>query len=286
MTRSMPSRLLAPALVVAAALAAACSEAGTGVGGIAAVSFESLPSPGLVLGDTLRDAEGNVAPLRAEAFDVDGDPIPDAPIRWIALSRDSSDIRELDSLVVDSITGIATAPAVDDSSLYARRGASVRVLPQVNGLPGPVRQIALTLRPDSLVDSAVALFRPSRSDTSGARRSSDSVLARVLHDSASVGVKFLPVRAWRVHYALEYRGQPVSPQSRAIWMVDDSYRRTAVDTTDESGRASRRVRVHPDSLGIASGGQDSIHVIISVTWRGEPVAGSPRRVSIIVAPGT
>ena len=72
MNRRLLSRILAPAVVAGAVLAMACSEAGTGPGGIAAVSFDSLPSPGLVLGDTLRDALGNVAPLSAVAYDVDG----------------------------------------------------------------------------------------------------------------------------------------------------------------------------------------------------------------------
>lgn len=285
MTRRSPSRLLAPLVVAAAALAAACSEAGTGPGGIAAVSFDSLPSPGLVLGDTLRDAAGNVAPLTAHAFDVDGDEVSDAPIRWIALSRDTSADRDRDSLHVDSITGIATAPVENDSVLYARRNANVRVLPQVNGLPGPTRSIALTLRPDSLftADTALARLVPSPSDTAGAARSSLPLPARVLHDSARVGGTFLPVRAWRVSYALEFRGNAISPESRALWLVDDSFRRSAVDTTDGDGRVSRRVRVHPDSL-VAMGGTavDTIHVIISATWRGQPLAGSPGRLRLPV----
>lgn len=285
MTRRPFPRIAAPLLVVAAALAAACSEAGTGPGGIAAVSFDTLPSPGLVLGDTLRDAEGNVAPLRALAYDVDGNVVGDAPIRWIALSRDSSDDRALDSLQVDSITGIATAPVTGDSALYARRNATVRVLPQVNGLPGPARQIALTLRPDSLAvpDSALRPFLPLRNDTGGAARSSLPIGSRVLHDSASLGATFLPVRAWRVHYALEYRGQPVSAESRALWLVDDSFRRSAIDTTDGEGRAARRVRVHPDSLDIgATGGVDTVTVVITATWRGEPLRGAPARLKLPV----
>lgn len=284
MNRRPLSRIAAPLTIAAAALAAACSEAGTGPGGIAAVSFDTLPSPGLVLGDTLRDAEGNVAPLRAVAYDVDGNVVSDAPIRWIALSRDTSDERALDSLHVDSITGIATAP-VSDSALYARRNATVRVLPQVNGLPGPTRQIALTLRPDSLAvpDSALRPFLPLRNDTGGAARSSLPIGARVLHDSASTGATFLPVRAWRVHYSLEYRGQPVPAESRAIWLVDDSFRRSAVDTTDGEGRAARRVRVHPDSLDIgATGGTDTVTVVITATWLGEPLRGAPARLRLPV----
>jgi hypothetical protein len=284
MNRRPLSRIAAPLTIAVAALAAACSEAGTGPGGIAAVSFDTLPSPALVLGDTLRDAEGNVAPLRAVAYDVDGNVVSDAPIRWIALSRDTSDERALDSLHVDSITGIATAP-VSDSALYARRNATVRVLPQVNGLPGPVRQIALTLRPDSLAvpDSALRPFLPLRNDTGGAARSSLPIGARVLHDSASLGATFLPVRAWRVHYSLEYRGAPVPAESRAIWLVDDSFRRSAVDTTDGDGRAARRVRVHPDSLDIGSeGGTDTVTVLITATWLGEPLRGAPARLQLPV----
>ena len=286
MIRRSQSRLAPPFLVVAAAIIAACSEAGTGPGGIAAVSFDTLPSPGLVIGDTLRDADGNVATLTAHAFDVDGEEVVNAPIRWIALSRDSSSNRERDSLAVDSITGIVTAPFHSDSALYARRGATVRVLPQVHGLPGPVRQIALTLRPDllSVADSALRQFGPKLGDTSGTARSSPPIPARVLHDSALAGTTLLPVRAWRVSYALEYRGSVVSPDSRAIWLVDDSFRRSVVDTTDGQGLAGRRVRVVPDSLAITGTEVDTITVIISTTWRGQPVAGSPQRLKLPVRP--
>ena len=283
MNRRVLSRILAPAVLAGAALAGACSEAGTGPGGIAALSFDSLPSPGLVLGDTLRDALGNVAPLSAVAYDVDGDPVTDAPIRFIALSRDSSANRDRDSLVVDSVSGIASAPVANDSVLYARRNATVRVLPQVNGLPGPVRQIALTLRPDSLdaADSALTRFLPLRSDTSGAARSSLPLPVRVLHDSSDAGTIFLPVRAWRVTFALEYRGNVVPASSNALWLVDDSFRRSAIDTTDGEGRVSRRVRVHPDSLPTAgTPGADTVYVIMNATWRGDPLAGSPARLAL------
>lgn len=285
MTRRSLSRVAAPGVLVAAAIVAACSEAGTGPGGVAAVSFDTLPSPGIVIGDTLRDANGNVAALTAHAFDVDGDEVEDAPIRWIALSRDTSANRERDSLAVDSVTGIVTAPALTDSAMYARRGASVRVLPQVNGLPGPVRQLVLTLRPDWLAtaDSALGLFTAQRADTSGRQRSSEPIPARVLHDSAGVG-DTLPVRAWRVSYAVEYRGNVMPADSRAIWLVDDSFRRSATDTTDAEGRASRRVRVHPDSLGLSPGAIDTITVIISASWRGAPLAGSPQRLKLPVRP--
>ena len=106
----------------------------------------------------------------------------------------------------------------------------------------------------------------------------------MLHDSAAAREKFLPVRAWRVTYALEYRGTVVPPDSRGIWLVDESFRRSAVDTSDGDGRVARRVRVVPDSLEITGDQIDTITVVISATWRGQPLAGSPRRLKLPVRP--
>ena len=288
------NRLAAPALVLAAALAA-CSEVKTGPDTPVALSFDSLPAPSIVIGDTLRDSTGAAVPFRATAFNSDGDPIPTAPIHWFVLTRDTLHRATGDTvlLAVDSLTGVAVAPLPSNPDLvYTRSAQDVTIVPQVNGLAGPTRQIALTLRPDSLATTAVTdTAGPSRGDTTTVARVTKPVQVQVLHDSASLGQHFLPVRAWIVRYALEYHGAAVSPTSRAFRVVTDvsPFRRSDRDTTDASGSAARRVAIDPDSLTVAAtGGVDSITVVVTATYRGLPLRGAPARVTIpmrIAAPG-
>jgi len=54
------SFLTSPALVVAAALVAACAEVGTDPDEAVSIQFTRLPSPSILVGDTLRDLFGNV----------------------------------------------------------------------------------------------------------------------------------------------------------------------------------------------------------------------------------
>lgn len=91
--RSMRRRarhLAAPALVVSVALGAACAEIGTEPGAIVSVEFTRLPSPAILVGDTLRDLEGNPARVRDsvrlfnQRTDTITDPTTRAGIRFIA----------------------------------------------------------------------------------------------------------------------------------------------------------------------------------------------------------
>ena len=280
-------RLAVPASVALAAASAACSEAKTGPDTPVALSFDSLPAPSIVIGDTLRDSTGAAAPFRATAYNSDGDPIPTAPIHWFVLTRDTLNRATGDTVLleVDSLTGVAVAPVPSNPDLvYTRSATNVTIVPQVSGLPGPSRQIALTLRPDSLAATPVTdTAGPSRVDTTTLARVTKPVQAQVLHDSASLGRRFLPVRAWIVRYALEYHGAAVPATSRAFRVVSDAspFRRSDQDTTDASGGAARRVAIDPDSLSVAAtGGVDSITVVVSASYRGLPLRGVPARVTI------
>ena len=72
--------------------------------------------------------------------------------------------------------------------------------------------------------------------------------------------------------------------SRGIWLVDESFRRSSVDTSGTDGRVARLVRVVPDSLQITGSQVDTITVVISATWRGQPLGGSPQRLKLPVRP--
>lgn len=250
--------------IVVASAAIACTEVGTDPTVAVSVSFDSLPSPGIVLGDTLRDGTGAVAPVRATAFNARGDSIPGAPIEYFAKVG-------MDTLRIDPITGVVVA-----DSAFALRNVSVVLFPQVNGIPGPQRTLQLTLRPDSIAPNGAAdTLRYSTAADTGQNVSS-AVQVAVLHDSATGGPS-LPVRAWVVRFAVEYRGVAQSDTSLAL-LVNDQQAPSTVDTTDGSGLAGRRVRLHSAPAAAA----DSLVVIAQASHRGGALRGSPVRIRVPV----
>ncbi len=75
----------------------ACHSIDTGPNTVNSIELVRIVAPSVVLDDTLRDTLGIVQPLRGIAYNIQGDPLTDVPVR----------IRALDtSVFVDSITGI------------------------------------------------------------------------------------------------------------------------------------------------------------------------------------
>lgn len=124
-----------PPYVARAALLAAClagcRELPTPAGGVQAVSRVLLPSPGLVVGDTMRDSLGVVAPLRVVAFDERGDTILPAPAATFIL--------------------LDTTAELAGDVLIGRAEGRARVLATVAGLQTRVDTAIVTLRPDTIV---------------------------------------------------------------------------------------------------------------------------------------
>lgn len=250
-------------LVAAATAAIACTEVGTDPSVAVSIAFDSLPSPGIVLGDTLRDSAGVVAPLRAFAFNAGGDSIPGAAIEYFAKVG-------TDTLRVEAASGIVVA-----DSAFALRNVSVVLFPQVNGIPGPQRTLALTLRPDSIApDGEADTLRYSTAADTG-QNVSAAVRAKVLHDSG--GGATLPVRAWVVRFAVEFRGV-TQTDTTIVLLVNDQGTPSSIDTTDASGVAGRKVRLHAAPASAA----DSVVVIARATYRGGALRGSPVRVRVPV----
>lgn len=87
-THDRPARrrarhLAAPALVAGVALAAACAEVGTDPDAVISIEFNRLPSPAILVGDTLRDLEGIPALVRdsVRLFNQATDTVNDATTR-------------------------------------------------------------------------------------------------------------------------------------------------------------------------------------------------------------
>lgn len=76
------------ALIAAGIVAAtSCTDVPTEPDAVLSLSFDSLPSPSVVLGDTLRDSTGTARRLFATVFNFQGEVIPNAPVVFSSPDR-------------------------------------------------------------------------------------------------------------------------------------------------------------------------------------------------------
>jgi hypothetical protein len=90
------------------------------------------------------------------------------------------------------------------------------------------------------------------------------------------------VRAWIVRFQLEVGGRMIPEgDTTQVFLVAENGRPSYVDTTDASGRASRRMR-----LRIAPGlvPPDSAVITVSASFRGAPLKDSPLHLVLPVRP--
>jgi hypothetical protein len=263
--------LVAPlALVVGGALAAACTDIPTGPEEPFSIEFRGLPFPAVVLGDTLRAADGSIAPLTATVYNVEGQAIAGAPIEFIIPGSGASLIDGV-YLRGDSIVGRTGGVLI-----YARVGG-LQSLPEtvfvVRAGPDSLARVAA----DTLTLTYDVLPRP---DTSTALE-----VRVVRRDSQSTG-GLAGVEHWPVSYTLVVRGDTVAREDTSlVWLVQEgsSFTPATADTTDATGRAALRVRVNAFSPDID--GLDSAVVYVSTprsgpALPGTALPGSPTRFTI------
>lgn len=235
---------------VATSLVLSCGDVPTLDSGIAYISAVELPSPVVVAGDTLRDSLGRVAPLRVRAFDVNDREVAGTSTTWFVSPVDA---------------GIRI-----DASGILRASDSLRVVHLV-GRVGDRLQTAEALlyvvpRPDQVLGAGTT-------DPLVGAPAKGALQVTVTGTRASVRGA---VRGVVVRYRIvAVNGSPTVDSTR-VFLVDDANTplrnaiTSAVDTTNESGVASRFVLVS-DTTGIRT-------VEISATarpLRGETIAGNP-----------
>jgi hypothetical protein len=256
---------------------AACAEVGSGPDVPAAIELTALPSPSVVIGDTLRTIDGVVAPVKAIVRNLSGDPIADAPVRYLYadFARDSA-------LKVDSSSGIVVALRASsaDARLAARVGTSLQVL----------KTVVVTSRPDSMDrvgQVTPTLFTTTLLDTGAVGRtanSSNALTAVVRHKSSTAGVT-TTVNGWPVRFELLSPANPTNDTTRSVYLVDDVGRASSLDTTDAGGVAGRKVRIRA-ALFPAAGVTDSVIVQATATYRGQLLPGGPVRIALPVKRGS
>ena len=258
---------LSPALLAGAALVVAglaCGEVPTLPEGVAYISSVVLPAPAVALNDTLRDSTGKVAPLRLYGIDKAGDTVRTITPRFVVTTVPGK-----------TVTLTATNLVIGDSL------RTVQIVGQVGSrLQTPAASLDVVRQPDSLGSTGSATSR-FPAPAAGEVTSVVTLGVNVTSPPATSGTTTIPragVKSIIVRYAVTriFPASATIPDTTLV-LVDESGRftlptgRTAVDTTDPSGNASRRIRAIP--LGF-----DSVEVSASANnLRGVPLKGSPIR---------
>ena len=251
-----------------------CAEVGSAPDVPAAIELTALPSPSVVIGDTLRNIDGLVAPVKAVVRNVSGDVIVDANVRYLYAdyARDSA-------LAVDSITGIVRALKATkaDARLAARAGASLQIL----------KILIVTQRPDSAdaIGLTPTLFTTTLADTgrTGANANTSPALSMTVRHVDSTGVT--NVHGWPVKFEILSPANATNDTTKSAWLVDDQGRASVLDTTDGSGLAGRKVRVRAAQYP-AVGVTDSVIVRATATYKGKALKGVPVRLALPIKRGS
>jgi hypothetical protein len=248
-------------VVIAVALFAVAAFGCTDVSGnstsVLSIQFDSLASPSVVVGDTLRDTTGAVIVPVVHAFNFQGEEIVPAPV-WFQ-SPDSG-------VAVDSVTGIIVGDSL--------RSTPVRIVATVGTLQA-IQKLELTLRPD-LIAALDARDTLSYSLLDTTKNVSADLTVKLSHGVApAVSV----VMSYIVSFTIASQTNP----GLGELVNTQGGKPSVVDTTDANGVAGRGIRLHP--LFLTSGATvDSIIVNATARYRGNPVAGSPVRLVLTVRP--
>jgi len=270
--RRAAQRLLVVAVLGATGVATACAEIGLGPNEAAAIELDPFPSPSVVVGDTLRTIDGVVAPVRARVFNVRGDVISNAAPRYLY-----ADANIDSALAIDSATGIVVAKTLvaGDKRIAARIGGTLQVL----------RGIRIVTRPDSVSGTSLTeILGTTLPDTGRQGQESNSTRALSVTVRHRNGNDVSPARSWPVRFQLVSPANPTNDTMAAVYLVDDQGRASTLDTTDDSGAAGRRVRVRALQFPVGTA-VESVVVRATVTYRGQPLKGSPVRITAPVRRG-
>jgi len=239
-------------------IAVACTDISGSSTSVLSIQFDSLSAPSVVLGDTLRDTTGAVIRPVVHAFNFQGEEIIPAPVFF--LSPDSG-------ITVDSVTGIVVGDSL--------RSTPARIVATIGTLQA-IQNVDVTLRPD-LVQAVNALDSLQYSLLDTTLNVSSQLQVKLTH---GVAPNDSAVKSYIVSFAIVAQSDPQLGE-----LVNDAGKPSVVDTTDASGIAGRKIRLHP--LFLSSGtAVDSIVVNATAKYRGTQVNGSPVRLVLLLKPSS
>ena len=238
-------------MLLVALAGVACTEPVTDPNAVVALRFENLGYPSIVGGDSLRDSLGARLPLTATPLNYKDDPVDGAEV--VFASPDTV-LRILDAGTVFART-VRTDGAA--SLLYATVGS----------LQTAAETLFTVVRADSI--RADRETQTMNVTSVGGVTLPDSLPFTVLGGTPTAEQPKVAVRSWLVSYQLRYKGSLLSPTDTTVaytfWPTTGTNPRrilSSIDTTDQSGKATRGVFVRSTSIA-----QDTIYLIATVRRR-------------------
>lgn len=246
--RASAIRLSAIAAAIGVTAAAACTKVGTEPSVAVAIESFAPPLPSVVVGDTMRDTSGNIAPLRATVYNSSGEPIPDAPIHFLALDS-------LHRITLDTSTGI----------VVGRDTGQTRVVAHVGSLQSQPIMLTVVLPPTAIipVDSLVDTLNYTIDFTTG-RDTLQNLRVRLVHIA---GTDTIPVPSYLVRYDFLYPAGYDNTDSTKVQLVNGASRNPSLlVTTGTDGSTNQALRITP----FAAPDTDSVVVAARAAQPGGP----------------
>ena len=241
----------------AAALALACTDVTGSKDQVLSIQFDTLASPSVVIGDSLRDSTGALALPHVTAYNFEGTVVTAPRVRYSSANR---------GVTVDSITGVIRGDSL--------RTTPVRVIATVGDIQAQ-QFLAVTLRPDSMF-ATVARDTILYSLLDSTVNLSKTVTVSLRHGKAGADSA---VSSYLVSFSISS-----AANAGIADLVDETGRKSRVDTTDASGLAGRRIRLHATAPAFVANASDSIIVNATAKYRGAIVKGGPVRLVVVFRP--
>lgn len=260
------ARLTTVVAVAALCAVSACTDVGTSPTTPVSLAFDTLPSPSVVFGDTLRDINGVATKLTGHAYNSDGREIPNADIEYFSSDTKAAHVTADDYLIAGTDT--------------AKKTLTLKA--QVDRIPSALaRTVEVTWRPDSVDRGATAIDKEdtlyyAAGDT-GVKLLQSSlsvrVLSRYVPDTTKTDTLTRFVKSWLVRYRVLSPVGADSTQADSL-VTNDNGVRASIDTTDGSGVAARKIRIR---LAAGHTMPESVVVEARVRYKGVDVRGAPIR---------
>jgi len=241
-------RIVVSLATIAAVTAIACVDM-SAPKGASSISQLILPSPSVVVGDTMRDSLGNVAPLNVIAYDG-----KDSVISGLAKLF----------FITDSTK---SAHLANGTFVVGDKQGSTQIIGQISGVQTLPAQVSVTVAPTTLALSGTldTLRVPVAGDT--AASITTFPIATTLKgegDTAAIG--------FRVSYQLVSAPATIAGSTTpAVFIGADQTKPSSVDISTASG-STRSIVVRPfllaDEQAYLNGKKDSVVVLISTSYKG------------------
>jgi hypothetical protein len=248
-----------------AVLFAGCIDLSTDPNEIVAIELTRPAWPSVVIGDTLRDAEGVATPLLARLFDASGALVAGTPIAFLTPDTAS---------VTVSGEGLVTGKAAATSARIFASGAGLQSIPDT---------LAVVPPPDTIFRQGTTAPIEYLFPDEPATNISADVIFKV-QSKASGTTEAVGIARWIVQFRLMYKGAVIDPaDSSTVFLTNGSrVRPSYVDTTDAQGLVTRKIRFRAVTGNLPQ--EDSLTVLAWARYRGGLVKGDTVRAVVQVKP--